>query len=172
MNKAIYQFFERDHRRIEALLDEATANPEEVKMEYYQPFRVGLLTHIKMEEKILFPAAQRANKGEPIPLTAKLRLEHGALTSLMVVPPSADVIKVIRHIMEKHDLAEEEPGGMYDICEALTQGQTKELLGELAGVTPVPVHPHNEASFALGAAKRAVVRAGYDFDDIVRLKTS
>ena len=63
MNRQLYHFFTEDHRRIEKLLDLATKNPDEIQMEYYQGFRSGLLTHIKMEEKVLFPAAQKANGG-------------------------------------------------------------------------------------------------------------
>ena len=168
MNRQLYHFFTEDHRRIEKLLDLATKNPDEIQMEYYQGFRAGLLTHIKMEEKILFPAAQKANGGVPLPIAAKLRLEHGALTALMVPPPTPSLIKVLRHVLDKHDIAEEEPGGMYDVCSALTQNQTTELIEQLAHISEVPVHPHHPAAFALEAAKRALTRAGYDFDSIAQ----
>jgi hypothetical protein len=121
-----------------------------------------------MEEKILFPEAQKANGGLPLPLAAKLRLDHGALTSLMVVPPSLEVIKVIRKVLEQHDLLEEGQGGMYEQCEKLTQGEIQNLLVKLKEVTEVPVHPHNEAEYALMAAKRALERAGFDFDLLVK----
>jgi hypothetical protein len=71
--------------------------------------------------------------------------------------------------LEKHDLAEEEPDGLYDICEALTHGQTRELLTQLADTEEVPVHPHNPAPIATESAQRALERAGYNFDEIVRL---
>ena len=121
-----------------------------------------------MEEKILFPAAQKANGGTPLPLAAKLRLDHGALTALMVVPPSAEVIKVLRHVLEKHDLLEEEPGGMYDVCERLTEGETQGLLEQLEKAAEVPVQKFNTADYALEAAKRALARAGFDFDAIAK----
>ena len=167
MNKPLYQFFTNDHRRIDALLDKATQNPDEFQMDYYHQFRTGLLKHIKMEEKILFPAAQKANGNVPLPLAAKLRLDHGALTSLMVVPPTPDVIKVLYYVLEKHDFLEEEPGGMYDVCEKLTEGETAELLQQLEVVTEVPVHPYNTAGYAVDVAKRTLLRAGFDFDSIV-----
>ncbi|MGN6266386.1 MAG: hemerythrin domain-containing protein [Ginsengibacter sp.] len=167
MNKPLYHFFANDHRRIDELLDKATADPTSVKEEYYHQFRTGLLKHIKMEEKILFPAAQKANGNVPLPLAARLRLDHGALTSLMVVPPTPDVIKVLYHVLEKHDLLEEEPGGMYDVCEKLTQGETAEILKQLGDVTEVPVHPYNTAEYALDVAKRTLLRAGFNFDSIV-----
>lgn len=167
MNRDIYHFFTEDHRRVEALLDKATEKEGEVNETYYLEFRKGLLTHIKMEEKILFPAAQLANNNAPIPLAAKLRLEHGAITSLMVPPPDAGLIKVLRHVLDIHDIAEEEPGGMYDICENLTASQTAEIMAQLKQTTEVPVHPHNTAPYALEAAKRALIRAGYDYDAIL-----
>lgn len=168
MNQQLYQFFTNDHRRIDALLDKATENLDEIQTDYYHQFRVGLLKHIKMEEKILFPAAQRANNGVPVPLAAKLRFDHGALTALMVVPPTPEVIKVLRHVLEKHDLIEEEPGGMYDICEKLTEGETETLLRQLGQVTEVPVHAFNDADYALVSAKRALERAGFDFDTLAQ----
>ncbi|MGE5521126.1 MAG: hemerythrin domain-containing protein [Candidatus Dadabacteria bacterium] len=168
MNKPLYQFFTTDHRRIEDLLDKATEDLNRINMEYYHRFRTGLLKHIKMEEKILFPAAQKANGGTPVPLAAKLRLDHGALTALMVVPPSKEVIKVLRHVLEKHDVLEEEPGGMYDICEGLTASETQNLLEQLETATEVPVQQFNKADYALDVAKRTLQRAGHDFDAIAK----
>jgi hypothetical protein len=167
MNKPLYHFFTNDHQRIDDLLNKATENPDNMKAEFYHQFRTGLLKHIKMEEKILFPSAQKANGDIPLPLVAKLRLDHGALTTLLVLPPSHEVIKVLRFVLDKHDLLEEEPGGMYDVCEKLTEGATNDLLQELGKVTEVPVHPYNEADYALEVAKRTLLRAGFDFDRII-----
>lgn len=166
MNKRLYDFFTNDHRRIEKLFEEATKNVHEVDLEKYHQFRVGLLTHIKMEEKTLFVAAQRANGGEPLPLQAKLRLDHGALTSLMVCFPTPEVLKVVTCILEQHDILEEKEGGMYEACEKLTQDETDQILEVLKKVTPVPVLPFNEAAYVIDVAKRAVARAGFDFDKL------
>jgi len=43
-------------------LSKATEQPGEIEMKYYHQFRSGLLRHIKMEEKTLFPAAKKANQ--------------------------------------------------------------------------------------------------------------
>lgn len=137
-----------------------------IDMRYYNRFRTGLLRHIKMEEKILFPAAMGVDKEVMTKILPRFRLEHGALTALMVPPPTAVLIKVIKHVIDKHDFAEEEPGGLYDICEQLTEGQTDRLLEQLSNTTEVPVHPPNPAPFALEAAKRSLARANYDFDTI------
>lgn len=166
MNKPLYNFFTNDHRRIEGLFEKAIEKSPEIEPDYYQRFRTGLLRHIKMEEKILFPAAQKANGGQPLPLMGKLRLDHGALTSLMVVYPTPEVIKVLIHVLEKHDFLEEQPDGMYDLCEKLTHEETESLLQQLEKTTEVPVHPFNNADYALGAAKRAMERAGFDYDAI------
>ncbi len=168
MNKVLYQFFTNDHRRLEKIFDKATENENNIQEELYHQFRVGILKHIKMEEKILFPAAQKANGDIPIPLAAKLKLDHGAITSLMVVPPSPEVIKVIRYILEIHDELEERNGGMYDICEQLTEHDTQTILEKLENTTDVPVHPYNTAGYALDVAKRTLLRAGFDFDTIVK----
>ena len=69
--------------------------------------------------------------------------------------------------MEIHDLAEEEPGGLYDVCEALTQEHTEEILLQLAATEEVPVHPPNPAPIAIESARRALQRAGYDYDEII-----
>lgn len=167
MNQTLYHFFSSDHHRIEALLDKATNGDAGFDMDYYHQFRSGLLRHIGMEEKILFPAAKNADKEAMNKILPQFRLEHGALTALMVPPPSNDIIKVIRYILEKHDLAEEKPGGLYDVCEALTSKETGELLAKLNTVPQVPVHPPNPAPVAIDAARRALARAGYDFDEII-----
>lgn len=168
MNKRLYDFFTHDHRRIEKLFEEATEDKDHVDLEKYHQFRIGLLTHIKMEEKILFVAAQKGNGGEPLPLQAKLRLDHGALTSLMVCVPTPEVIQVVTYILEQHDILEEEAGGMYEACEKLTQNETHQILKDLGNVTPVPVHPFNEAAYVIDVAKRAVERAGFNFDEILK----
>ena len=167
MNKPLHEFFTNDHHRLEQLLNKATEIPGEIQMNFYHKFRKGLLRHIKMEEKTMFPAAKIANEALMQQLIPRYRLEHGALTALMVPPPTLDLIKVIRNVLEKHDLAEEEPGGLYDVCEALTQGQTQELLDRLATIEEVPVHPPNPAPIAIESAIRALARAGYDYDAIV-----
>ncbi|WP_367916204.1 hypothetical protein [Leadbetterella sp. DM7] len=169
MNKALYDFFTNDHRRIEAIFEEATRSGQQVDLEKYHEFRVGLLTHIKMEEKILFAAAQKANGGEPLPLQARLRLDHGALTSLMVCFPSPEVLKAITYILEQHDILEEEQGGMYEACAKLTQHETQQILENLQKVTLVPVHPFNEAAYVIDVAKRSMARAGFNFDEIMSL---
>lgn len=169
MNKSLHRFFTEDHHRIDQLLEKATAQPEEIDLNYYHQFRTQLLRHIKMEEKILFPAAKKADLTVAQAVIPRYRLDHGAITALMVPPPTPLLLSVIRYLLELHDTSEEEAGGLYDVCEALTIDQTDELLVELMATEDVPVHPPNPAPIAIESARRALARAGYDFDEIVKL---
>lgn len=172
MNKPIYNFLSTDHQRLDKLLNEAVSDYNAIDSEKYHQFRVGLLTHIKMEEKILFPAAKKANGNRNLPMIPQLRLEHGAITALMALPPSKDLTKVIRYILNIHDLKEEESGGVYEICERLAETDTAAILQAFRTTTPVPVHPPNASPYVFEAAKRALKRAGFDYDEIVGLNLS
>lgn len=164
MSGPLHAFFTEDHRRLEAILDAAFAQAGRIDQVKYNAFRAGLLRHIGMEEKILFVAAQEVNGGTPLPVQAKLRLDHGALTALMVIPPSEALTRVIRHVLDLHDAIEEQPGGMYEACELLANHRTDALLERLAHVPETPVHPPNPSPKAIGAARRAMARAGFDYD--------
>lgn len=165
MSGELYDFFEQDHRRLELLLDRATAPEEGFDMEAYGAFRQGLLKHIRMEETILLPAAMKLRGGDPLPIAAKIRLDHGALTALMVPPPSKAIIRAVKGILADHDLLEEGPGGMYESIEDLSGLQASELLAK-ARVTPeVRLQPNQTGEYILEATKRAVARAGYNLDD-------
>lgn len=169
MDNSIYDFFTKDHQRLDLLLEKATKDANTIEMNLYSEFRVGLLTHIAWEEKVLFKAAQLANNNVPLPLAKQLRIEHGAITSLLVPPPTPEVIKVLRYILKKHDELEEKPGGMYELCEKLTAHQTKEIIQQLESFPEVPVHPNKDIPLAWVAAKRACARAGFDYDAIVAM---
>jgi hypothetical protein len=91
----ITDFLVKDHGRLEGLLRSAVAQVGSVDQGTYDQFRVGLLRHIGMEEKILLPVAQRLRGGEPLSIAAKLRLDHGAIASLLMPPPTAAVIATI-----------------------------------------------------------------------------
>jgi iron-sulfur cluster repair protein YtfE (RIC family) len=80
----VYDYLENDHRRLEEALNRATRNSPDVEPTSYLEFRAGLLRHIGMEEKILFPLAQAAPAGEALPAIHRLHLDHGALAALLV----------------------------------------------------------------------------------------
>jgi len=160
----IYRFLADDHERLDALLERAVSDPENIDVVAYGQFRSGLLKHISMEEKILLPAARRIRGGEPLPVAAKLRLDHGALTALLVPTPTASVIAAIRAILKAHNPVEEDPGGMYDQCEELARAEAEQILRQLQKAPEVRVVPHVDSPFVMEATRRALARAGYDLE--------
>ena len=160
----VARFLADDHRRLDALLQRAVAEPGPVGRAAYAEFRAGLLKHIGMEEKILLPGAQRARGGEPLPIAAKLRLDHGALAALLVPSPTPAIIAAIRAVLTAHNAVEEESGGVYEVCEQLAGAAADELLTRLRAAPEVPVHPHVDGARILDAARRALMRAGFDLE--------
>ena len=108
----ISQFLCADHARLDDVLRRATVDSTRIDHIAYAEFREGLLRHIGMEEKILFPAARSARSGKRIRATAKLSLDHGALAALLVLTPTHSIIAAIRAILNRHNPLEERAGGI------------------------------------------------------------
>ncbi|MBX3329662.1 MAG: hemerythrin domain-containing protein [Nitrospira sp.] len=155
----VTRFLAEDHRRLEQLLQTAVASADQVVQGVYDHFRAGLLRHIGMEEKILLPAAQRWNGGQPLSIAAKLRLDHGALAALLMPSPTTEVVGTIRKILEQHNLVEEGPDGLYEICDRLAGAE--QLMTRLRAAPEPAVIPHSDTPAVLGAVHRALERAGY-----------
>jgi hypothetical protein len=85
---SIHSFLVDDHLRLSELLDRATCRPEQINLAAYAALRAGLLRHIAMEEKVLLPFAQNKRGNEPLPIAARLRLDHRALAALLVPTPT------------------------------------------------------------------------------------
>ena len=166
MSGPLYRFLAADHARLDALLRRAIAVPGDIDRAAYAEFRSGLLKHIGMEEKILLPAAQRVRGGEPLPVAAKLRLDHGALAALLVPPPTPAIIAALRTILAAHNPLEEGPGGVYEVCEQLVGPEANTLLAQLRNMPEVPVASHADGPRVLNATRRALARAGYQFEDV------
>jgi hemerythrin superfamily protein len=159
----IHRYLADDHRRLDGLLERAMSDPENFDAGAYAQFRLGLLRHIGIEEKVLFPRARKQRGGEPLPIAAKLRLDHGALTALLVPSPTASIVAAIRAILKGHNSSEEDPGGVYDQCEELAESEIDQILGQLQNYPEVKVVPHVDSQFVMDATLRALARAGYDF---------
>lgn len=150
-----------DHARLAGLLDAATRG-RDFDPDAFARFRAGLLRHIAIEERVLFPAARRARGGEPLSRAHALRVEHAALTSLLVPTPDVAICAEIATIITPHDAVEEGPGGVYEECEALLGDA--ESGGLLATATAFPAVPtsahfdgptvHRTAVSALASATR------------------
>ena len=64
MSGKLHRYLAGDHERLDALLERAMSDPEKIDAAAYAQFRSGLLKHIGMEEKVLFPAARKQRRGE------------------------------------------------------------------------------------------------------------
>ncbi len=160
----VARFLAGDHARLDALLQRAVAEAGAIDRAAYAEFRAGLLKHIGMEEKVLLPTAQRARGGEPLPIAAKLRLDHGALAALLVPTPTPQIAGAIHTILTAHNALEEAPGGVYEVCEQLAGAEAETLLARLRAAPDVPVNPHVDSPLVHNAMRHAVARAGFDPD--------
>ena len=158
----ITDFLVKDHGRLEALLQSAVAQVGSVDQGMYDQFRAGLLRHIGMEEKILLIAAQRLRDGEPLPIASKLRLDHGAIASLLMPPPTAAIIAKLRAVLKVHNTIEEGPGGLYETCDELAGSEAAQLLAKLQAAPELAVLPCSDSPAVMPAVQRALERAGYD----------
>jgi hypothetical protein len=166
MDSEIYTYFSDDHQRLEYLLDHAFGRANQINEIAYGEFRSGLLKHIALEEKILLPAIQKANVDRPHPSAAQLRLEHGAFAALLVPAPSAIIKKVFSAIIPSHNKLEESADGIYAICDRLPLDQIHDIMQKIKEYPSVPVMPYSHKPDILESTRRAIRRAGYDFDKI------
>ena len=160
----IYRYLADDHARLDGLLQRATIQPNTIEPSAYAEFRAGLLKHIGMEEKILLPAVQRLRSGEPLPIAAKLRLDHGALAALLVPTPTPAIVAALRTILNAHNSIEEGAGGLYEQCEELAAVEAGEILAQLQNAPEVKVAPHVDVPNVIEATRRALAKAGYDLE--------
>src|SRR5262245_52274520 len=144
-----------DLARLDGLLRRAITAAGRVDRAAYAEFRAGLLRHISLEEKILLPAAQRWQGGDPLPLAAKLRLDHGALAALLVPTPTPAIIAAIRTVLAAHNALEEEPGGVYERCEELAGAEADALRAQLQDAPDVPVAPYSDGPQVMSVVHRA-----------------
>jgi hypothetical protein len=144
-----------DHARLDVLLARAIATPGTVEREAFDAFRAGLLRHIALEEKILLPAVRRA-RGETLPAFRQLRIEHGALASLLVPTPTPELVAEIQSILVPHDAREEGPGGVYDECDRLLGSDAEALVSRMLAYPPVRVAPYSDGPRVLRSAEDAL----------------
>ncbi len=157
------EFMEADHQRLDALLD-ASEHTGAIDLEAYNQFKQGLLKHIAIEEKILFPLAQRLQGGLPLAQAKKLRLDHGALAAIVVAAPTPAIIRAIKIILATHNPLEEGPDGIYEQCKQLTYDDQKTILAELLAMKDVPLATRIESVKVREGIKHALARAGFNED--------
>ena len=158
----LYQYLSDDHVRLDALLSRATAKPGAIDLEPFDEFRKGILRHISMEEKIVLPAIAKWQGGQKAAIADKLRLDHGAIASLLVPLPNLSIILTLRSIFKVHNPLEEDEGGLYPLLETLAGPEAESLLARLKATPAVPVMPYNEKPDAMETTRAAVARAGHE----------
>ncbi len=160
--ETIRDYLERDHARLDGLLARAGRDPGHIDREAFGDFRRGLLKHIGMEEKILLPAIQQLRGGEPLPIAARLRLEHGAIAALLVPSPRPAVIRALKAVLARHNQGEEGPNGVYAECDRIADRERAAILNRLREAPEVPAANHVDSDKVEAAARRSLSRAGYD----------
>ncbi len=152
----IARYLSEDHARLDALLS-ASAAASGFAREPFDAFRAGLLRHIALEEKILFRAVRDASADDAMgALLARLRVDHGALASLLVPTPSRALVAEIRLILGPHNAAEDQAGGLYERCDALLGARASEIVERMRGYPPVKVAAYNDGPRVLRTAADAL----------------
>jgi hemerythrin superfamily protein len=159
--KTLYDYLAKDHDRLDDMLRRATQNSSEIDTELYLKFRHGLLRHIGIEEKVVFPAIASLSDREKSAITNRLRLDHGALVALLVPTPNPEIIRTLLSILEVHNNLEEKEDGIYHLLDSLNSDETAALLEKIENYPEVPMNPFNDKPGVMSVARRAVERAGY-----------
>jgi hypothetical protein len=155
MNAPLAEFLEQDHERLEGLLEAALESPDA-----YRQFRHGLLRHIAIEEKVLFPLLREHE--ELRERVAVLRQQHGALGALVVPKITQSIVRAIKDIFSLHNPLEEGPDGAYALAEQLALRSGKDLLARAKEIGEVPLSPAMDKLTDMGPVARALSRAGFD----------
>lgn len=125
--------------------------------ESYDAFRRGLLRHISIEERVLFPELRKLRGTTP--LEQKLHRDHAALAALLVPPPSSVEIQQIARILAVHNELEEREGGLYDVIESLAGAELAALMDRVHAIPPVPVAPHADTPLVRSTIEQLVREA-------------
>jgi len=152
---SIRQALESDHRRLEALLEKAMAPRDRSDELAYRELRAGLLRHIGIEEKILLARA-RHRLGAPLSRARQLRIEHGAIASLLVPTPDHALLRELAALLADHDAVEEGEEGVYAECEAILEDERESILEAIRNY-PVPrLNPHYDGPNTHRTAREAL----------------
>src|SRR6188508_872560 len=158
---ALFDWLVRDHQEIGLLLDRAEGGGPHAGLDAaaFESFRARLLRHIAIEEKVLFPAVQEARGGAPLAHRRRLRVEHAALTSLLVPTPDLALVSELRRLLEPHDELEEGPGGVYEECMAALGERWRDVLDRARSYPAVKVAAHFDGRGTVRTAAAALERA-------------
>jgi hypothetical protein len=161
---SVARFLAADHARLDGLLAAAVRERGALDVAAFDAFRAGILWHIAVEEKLLFPAVRQARGGDPHPDWKRLRIDHGAITSLLVPSPTPQIVAEIRSVLAPHNAVEEGPGGVYERCDALLGAGAAALLEKVRAYPPVKTAPHRDGPRVLRTAEEALRLSAQQFE--------
>jgi hypothetical protein len=137
----VHAMLSEDHARLDALLAQAT-DSDAIDPVAYAEFRGGLLRHIAMEEKVLFADVRARGAPELAALVKQLHADHAAIASLLVPPPTRELIATLRSVLAEHNPLEEGQGGLYDACDALVAEDAAAVISRMRGIPATRVSEH------------------------------
>ena len=140
----VTDYLENDHRRLDALLEDALRlNEAESCSEALPPFREfarGLGRHIEVEERVLFPVLESLIGAQAGPMVV-MRAEHveirreldraGDRLEAQDASGARSALRALRHLLSEHNLKEEEI--LYPTADELVGGprERQELVERL-----------------------------------------
>lgn len=151
MGAELHEFLSADHERLDALLATCIRTGDG---EAYDAFRRGLLRHIAIEERVLFPLL-RGQRGLT-PLEEQLHRDHAALAALLVPPPTGTELQQIAAILEAHNPLEEDAGGLYELVETVAADQIATLMSSVHAIPAVRVVPNADSAIVRSSIEQLV----------------
>ena len=136
----LHNLLSGDHARLDALLARCLGAAE-IPYDAYDEFRRGLLRHIAIEERVLFPELRK--QSDTAQLEQQLHRDHAALAALLVPPPTRAELEQIAAILRQHNVIEESPGGLYEMVEAGAPDLAA-LVERAQAIPPVRLAPHSD----------------------------
>lgn len=143
MSNALHEFLSNDHARLDALLAACLGAEGDIPYDLYEEFRRGLLRHIGIEEKVLFPELRR-HQGVT-ELERQLHRDHAAIAALLVPPPTRKELEQIASILETHNALEETEPGLYEIIERVSGDELPALMERVHAIPEVRLAPHSDS---------------------------
>ena len=138
--RALWSFIEEEHLEMDALLARADAGGV-LDLDAFERLRARLLRHIAIEEKLILAEVRAARGGEPIEGARRVRVEHGAIASLLVGTPDVALVGELRALLVAHEAFEEQ--GIYAACEDVLGAERAIDIARLARAYPaIPVAKH------------------------------
>ncbi len=121
----------------------------------------GFSGTLRWRKRCCFLLFNDCEAAPPLLLTDKLRLDHGALGTLIMPTPTRAIIKLLQTILDAHNALEESSEGVYAQCEKVAGVEIEDLLSRLQAVPSVSVAAYSDSPAVFATIRRVVMRAGY-----------